>query len=161
MFKKAVLILGGNKGDRNALLTSAVKAVSELGEVTAKSKVYETEAWGGVAKGPFLNQIVEINTAHSPLEVLAAIQQIEIDLGRQREEHWGDRTMDIDIIYFGGLVLETSELKIPHPYLADRKFVLVPLTEILPGFAHPVSGKNSKQMLEECEDKSKVKAVKE
>lgn len=156
-FEKAVLILGGNKGDRNGLLASAVEAVSELGEMTAKSKVYETEAWGGVAKGPFLNQIVEIKTANSPFEILSFIQKIEIDLGRKRDEHWGDRTMDIDIIYFGGQVIETAELKIPHPYLSERKFVLIPLVEILPDFIHPSLRKSNQQLLEECKDKSEVR----
>lgn len=156
-FEKIVLILGGNKGDRNGLLASAVEAVSELGEITAKSKIYETEAWGGVAKGPFLNQIVEIETTYSPFEILSFIQKIEIDLGRKRDEHWGDRTMDIDIIYFGGQVIETAELKIPHPYLSERKFVLIPLVEILPDFVHPVSRKNSLEMLDECTDRSEVK----
>lgn len=156
-FEKVILILGGNKGDRNGLLASALEAVSELGEMTAKSKVYETEAWGGVAEGPFLNQIVEITTNYSPSELLAFIQKTETDLGRQRDEHWGDRTMDIDIIYFGVQVIETSELKIPHPFLAERRFVLMPLAEILPDFIHPVLGKSSLELLEECEDRSEVK----
>ncbi|TXE06720.1 2-amino-4-hydroxy-6-hydroxymethyldihydropteridine diphosphokinase [Algoriphagus aquimarinus] len=156
MFEKAVLIVGGNKGDRNALLKSAVEAVSELGEMTLRSKVYETEAWGGVAKGPFLNQVVEIKTAYSPFELLAFIQQIETTLGRKRDEHWGDRTMDIDIIFFGDRVIDTPELQVPHPFIAERKFVLVPLAEVLSEFIHPVLGKSSQQMLEECEDKSEV-----
>lgn len=156
MFEKAVLIAGGNKGYRNALLKSAVEAVSELGEMTLRSKVYETEAWGGVAKGPFLNQVVEIKTAYSPSELLSFIQQIETNLGRKRDEHWGDRTMDIDIIYFGDRVIDTPELQVPHPFIAERKFVLVPLAEVLPEFIHPVLGKSSQQMLEECEDKSEV-----
>ena len=156
-FENVVLILGGNKGDRNGLLTSAVMAVSELGEMTAKSKVYETEAWGGVAKGPFLNQVVEIKTAYSPFEILSFIQKIEIDLGRKRDEHWGDRTMDIDIIYFGGQVIDTAELKTPHPYLSERKFVLIPLVEILPDFIHPSLRKSNQQLLEECKDKSEVR----
>ncbi|SFB55140.1 2-amino-4-hydroxy-6-hydroxymethyldihydropteridine diphosphokinase [Algoriphagus aquimarinus] len=156
MFEKAVLIVGGNKGDRNALLKAAVEAVSELGKITLSSKVYETEAWGGVAKGPFLNQVVEIQTAYSPTELLAFIQQIEKDLGRKRDEHWGDRTMDIDIIYFGVDVINTPELQVPHPFIAERKFVLVPLAEILPEFIHPVLQKSSLEMLKECEDKSEV-----
>ncbi|WP_339706864.1 2-amino-4-hydroxy-6-hydroxymethyldihydropteridine diphosphokinase [Algoriphagus aquimarinus] len=156
MFEKAVLIVGGNKGDRNALLKAAVEAVSELGEMTLRSKVYETEAWGGVAKGPFLNQVVEIKTAYSPSEFLAFIQQIETNLGRKRDEHWGDRTMDIDIIYFEDRVIDTPELQIPHPFIRERKFVLVPLAEVLPEFIHPVLGKSSQQILEECEDKSEV-----
>lgn len=161
MFGKAVILLGGNKGDRISLLNSAVEAVSALGELTLKSKVYETEAWGGVAKGPFLNQIVEINTKHSPSELLAFIQKIETDLGRQRDEHWGDRTMDIDIIYFGEKVIDTPKLQVPHPMLAERKFVLVPLAEILPEFVHPTLGKSSLEMLEECEDNSEVKRMRE
>jgi len=156
MFEKVVLIVGGNKGARNELLKAAVEAVSGLGELTLQSTVYETEAWGGVAKGPFLNQVVEINTTYSASELLAFTQQIEIGLGRKREEHWGDRTMDIDIIYFGNRVIDTVELRIPHPFLAERRFVLAPLTEILPDFIHPVLGKSSQQMLEECQDKSEV-----
>lgn len=160
MFEKAVLILGGNKGDRNTLLKSAVEAVSDLGELTLKSNVYETEAWGGVAKGAFLNQVVEIQTAYSPSELLDFIQKIEVDLGRQRDEHWGDRTMDIDIIYFGAGVIDTPELQVPHPFIRERKFVLAPLAEILPDFIHPVLGKSSLEMLEDCEDKSEVREFK-
>ncbi|MEB2782913.1 2-amino-4-hydroxy-6-hydroxymethyldihydropteridine diphosphokinase [Algoriphagus sp. C2-6-M1] len=156
MFEKAVLILGGNRGDRISLLKLAVEAVSELGQVTLKSKIYETEAWGGVAKGPFLNQVLEIKTKFSPAELLAFTQKIETDLGRKREEHWGDRTMDIDIIYFGDSIIDTPELRIPHPFLAERKFVLVPLAEILPDFRHSVFGKSSLEMLAECDDRSEV-----
>ncbi len=155
-FEKVVLILGGNKGDRKALLKLAVDAVLELGELTLKSKIYETEAWGGVAKGLFLNQVVEIKTSYSPSELLAFIQKTETDLGRKREEHWGDRTIDIDIIYFGDSVIDSSELRIPHPFLAERKFVLAPLAEVLPDFIHPLLGKSSMELLKECEDKSEV-----
>lgn len=156
MLEKAVLLLGGNKGDRKELLKSAVEAVSALGVLTMKSKIYVTEAWGGVAKGPFLNQLVALNTSFSPLELLALIQQIETDLGRQRDEHWGDRTMDIDIIYFGKSVIDTFELQVPHPFLAERRFVLAPLAEVLPYFIHPVLEKNSLELLEACEDRSEV-----
>ncbi|MCE7054926.1 2-amino-4-hydroxy-6-hydroxymethyldihydropteridine diphosphokinase [Algoriphagus sp. AGSA1] len=157
MFEKAVLLLGGNKGERLMLLNAAVEAVSKLGEVTLLSKIYETEAWGGVANGAFLNQLIQIKTAYSPPELLAFIQQIETDLGRKRDEHWGDRTMDIDIIYFGERVIDSPELHIPHPFIGARKFVLVPLVEILPDYIHPIIGKTNRQMLIECKDESEVR----
>ena len=159
MFEKVVLIIGGNKGDRKALLKLAAEGISKLGELTLHSKIYETEAWGGVAKGAFLNQVIELSTAYSPVELLGFTQNIEIALGRKRGEHWGDRTMDIDIIYFGNQVIETRQLLIPHPFIADRKFVLAPLAEILPDFIHPVLGKSSLQMLRECEDRSEVREL--
>jgi 2-amino-4-hydroxy-6-hydroxymethyldihydropteridine diphosphokinase len=157
MFEKVVLILGGNKDDRLRLLTSAVESVLKKNELVSISKIYETEAWGGVAKGTFLNQVMEINTEYSPHELLDLIQKIETNLGRKRGEHWGDRTMDIDIIFFGKKVIDTQELKIPHSFIAERKFVLVPLAEILPRFVHPRLGKSIEQLLTECEDRSEVR----
>ena len=156
MFSKVVIILGGNKGDRIKLLNQAVQSLSEVGEITRKSAIYETAAWGGVAKGAFLNQAIILETQLSPDELLAYIQNVEKQLGRKRDDHWGDRTMDLDILYFGEHVISTDSLQIPHPYIAQRRFVLVPLVEILPEFIHPVLEKNQLELLEECEDKSAV-----
>lgn len=149
--------LGGNKGDRKILLRRAVAALRGHFEVLRVSEIYETAAWGGVAKGDFLNQLAIISTEKSPEEVLGIIQGIEADLGRTREEPWGDRTMDIDIVYFGEQVIDTPQLKIPHPFIAQRKFVLVPLAALLPEKTHPVSGKSSREMLEACQDGSEVR----
>ena len=152
-----VLCLGGNKGDRERILQKAVDALEDgVGNVQL-SEIYETAAWGGVAQGPFLNQIAVILTEKLPEEVLEMIQTIEADLGRTRDEHWGNRTMDIDILYFGDRVIDTDQLKIPHPFLSERKFVLVPLAAILPQKMHPVTGKNSVEMLADCQDLSAVK----
>ncbi len=160
MFSEVVLILGGNKGDRESLLAEAVKRISGANELLLQSRIYETEAWGGVAKGPFLNQVVQVRTDRSPMDFLCFIQQIEAALGRTREDHWGDRTMDIDILFIGQSVLNLPELKVPHPYLAERKFVLVPLVEILPGFIHPVSQKTAAELLAGCKDKGDVQLFK-
>lgn len=156
MQTEVVLSLGGNKGNREKLLFHAIEALNDRFQLLKVSKIYETAAWGGVAKGAFLNQIAVISTEISPEDVLEILQGIETDLGRTREEPWGDRTMDIDILYFGEKVIETDLLKIPHPFIPQRKFVLVPLNELVPDKKHPVSGKTTFQMLEECKDPSKV-----
>jgi 2-amino-4-hydroxy-6-hydroxymethyldihydropteridine diphosphokinase len=156
MHTEVVLSLGGNKGDREMLLNRAVEMLKGYFELTRVSAIYETAAWGGVAKGYFLNLIAVVLTDESPEQVLEIIQGIEADLGRKREEPWGDRTMDIDIVYFGEQVIETDRLRIPHPFIAQRRFVLVPLAALLPEKIHPVSGKSSVEMLEACKDESAV-----
>lgn len=160
MQTEVVLSLGGNKGDREKLLFHALEALNDHFQLLKVSKMYETSAWGGVAKGDFLNQIAVISTGKEPEEVLEIIHGIEVDLGRTREEPWGDRTMDIDILYFGEKVIDSSRLKIPHPYISQRKFVLVPLAELFPEKEHPITGKSSLEMLEECEDSSVVRLFK-
>jgi 2-amino-4-hydroxy-6-hydroxymethyldihydropteridine diphosphokinase len=156
MQTEVVLSLGGNKGNREKLLFRAIEALNDYFQLLKVSKIYETSAWGGVAKGDFLNQIAVISTELNPEDVLELIQVIESDLGRLRDEPWGDRTMDIDILYFGGRVINTGNLVIPHPYIAARKFILVPLVELLPKKIHPLTQKSSIEMLEDCKDLSKV-----
>ena len=156
MQTEVVLCLGGNKGDREKLLSRAVESLSSRFQLIKLSSIYETEAWGGVAKGKFLNQLAVISTSRSAMEVLEAIQGIETELGRTREEPWGDRTMDIDILFYGEKIIDTENLKVPHPFIAERKFVLVPLLELFPDRKHPISGKTFTQMLRESEDKSEV-----
>lgn len=154
---EVVLGLGGNKGDRAALLAKAVEALGDRFDLKRVSGIYETAAWGGVAKGDFLNQVAVVLTEKSPEQVLDIIQGIELDLGRKRDEHWGDRTMDIDILYFGEQVLDTERLKVPHPFIAERRFVLLPLTEVCRDKIHPVLGKTMLELLSECGDRSEVK----
>lgn len=156
MLSKVTLILGGNKGDRERLLKSAVDKVLQQGNLIKASLVYETEAWGGIAKGPFLNQVMQVETEKNPLEFLVFIQSIETELGRKRDEHWGDRTMDIDILFWGEMVIDAPQLKIPHPFIQDRKFVLIPLNEICSEFYHPVIRKSIHELLMECQDPSEV-----
>jgi 2-amino-4-hydroxy-6-hydroxymethyldihydropteridine diphosphokinase len=156
MFANAVLILGGNLGDRKELLRLAVNFISKMSRLTSVSAIYETQAWGNVAQKSFLNQVIEIETDFSPEKLLEHIHEIEQKLGRNRTEIWADRTMDIDILYFGDQVIDTPDLTVPHRYMAERKFVLVPLAEILPGFVHPILGKSTSELLESCKDPCQV-----
>ncbi len=162
MQTEVVLGIGGNKGDRAAYLKKAIEALSMQVTLVASSQIYETEVWGGVAtNGNFLNQVICIQTDLEPISLLKLIQKIELDLGRTREQHWGDRTIDIDILYFGSEVWNTPTLSIPHPYLAQRTFVLLPLVEILPTKIHPVFGKTSLELLAECTDPGQISVWKE
>lgn len=157
MFAKVVLIIGGNLGDRRELIKQAVKFLSEKNRLMANSAIYETQAWGEVAQGNFLNQVIQIETSFSPVMLLEEIQKIEENMGRNRTQIWGDRTMDIDILYYEDEVIDTPQLTIPHQFIQDRRFVLVPLVEILPDMVHPLFDKSNLSLLEECQDPCEVK----
>lgn len=156
LFIEAVLLIGGNKGDRESLLSQAKFQLSSQLEVLAESSIYESEAWGPIATAPFLNQVLIVSTDLSPLKLLDFIQQVEIDLGRKRTDHWGDRTMDIDILYFEDEVIDDKRLKVPHPYIGGRNFTLLPLVDILPHKVHPITGLIHREMLSRCPDKGRV-----
>lgn len=159
MQTEVVLCLGGNKGNREKLLSEAVNLIGQNFELKRLSEIYETAAWGGVAKGDFLNQVAVVSTDLEAEEVLDRIQQIELDLGRTRFEPWGDRTMDIDILFFGVEIINTDRLKVPHPFISDRKFVLDPLVELIPDFVHPVLKKSMAALQQACQDLSEVKKI--
>lgn len=140
-------------GDRAANLRKAANACNSLiGEVLKFSSVYETAAWGKEDQQAFLNQVLELQSAFTPRETIQKILEIERSLGREREEKWGPRAIDIDILFFGNEVVNESGLHIPHPQMAKRRFVLVPLAEIAPDFMHPETGIEVWQMLVNCED---------
>ena len=154
---QVVLSLGGNMGDRLSLLNNARELLTRQMKLESASTIYQTAAWGGNSQGAYLNQVLVLTTTMGAEDCLNYIQQIENQLGRQRIMKWGDRTMDIDILYFDDEIINTERLKVPHPYLVDRNFVLVPLAEVLPDFVHPQMGKSSMVLMEECEDSLKVK----
>jgi 2-amino-4-hydroxy-6-hydroxymethyldihydropteridine diphosphokinase len=137
------LSLGSNVGDRAGHLAVAVSALRSLKrtEICAVSRRYETEPIGKTGQPAFLNMAVEIETELAPLELLNACQEIEARLGRERSEHWGPRTIDIDLILCGPLVITTERLTAPHPEFRKRNFVLAPLAEIAPEAVDPVTGK--------------------
>jgi 2-amino-4-hydroxy-6-hydroxymethyldihydropteridine diphosphokinase len=141
------LALGSNRGDRLGFLRKAVKALASCVEVTALSPVYET-APAYVADQPvFLNAVVLGTTKLEPLPLLGAIKDIEKEIGRMPTYRYGPREIDIDMVSYGDLILETPELTLPHPRLQERDFVLRPLSDIAPEWRHPITGKTATEML--------------
>ena len=155
-----LLLLGGNRGDRLYLLRQAREQLAQrAGKIVRQSALYESEAWGFVAPGRFINQVIEMETALSPLQLLSVTQQIERTLGREKSPGAGyaSRTMDIDILFFGREIICTPELIIPHPHLHERRFTLLPLCEIMPEMEHPVLKKTVRALLQECADAGDVR----
>jgi 2-amino-4-hydroxy-6-hydroxymethyldihydropteridine diphosphokinase len=132
------LSLGSNLGDRLANFQAAFRALSPDVQVLAASPVYETPPWGYLDQPPFLNQVICGETNLSPQELLQYLKRLEAELGRQPSIRYGPRLIDLDILFYNDLVLDTPDLIIPHPRLAERPFVLVPLADIAGGFRHPV-----------------------
>jgi 2-amino-4-hydroxy-6-hydroxymethyldihydropteridine diphosphokinase len=157
---QAVLLLGSNIGDRKKKLTDTVRMIEEkAGLIMKKSQLYETAPWGNTDQDPFYNQVIVIETILKADELMQVLLQIEIDQGRVRNQKWEPRIIDIDILYFNDEVIREDHLLIPHPLLQERRFVLVPLAEVLPDFVHPVLKINSLRLLERCEDTGVVTAV--
>ena len=154
------LLLGSNLGERVAILQQARQMIAEkAGTILAESAIYETEPWGLLDQPAFLNQVIEIDSVLKPQELLNTLLQIEQELGRIRKIRWGARLIDIDILYCSDLILDNSTLTLPHPRLHERRFTLIPLSEIAPEFIDPKHQKTITQLLEECPDHSTVSKV--
>ena len=142
-----ILALGTNIEPREQYLKDALRKIADNNlKIILESSIYETPAWGGVANQNFLNMCIEVETSLGAYELLDTIQKIELELGRVRKEHWGNRTIDIDIITFDDLVFNDERLIVPHKYIHDRNFVLAPLIEMYGSIE--VAGKNIKESLE-------------
>lgn len=142
------LALGSNEGDRNAYLDLAIKMLGEddnIKDIKESERLY-TEAYGGVATGEFVNSCVRLKTIYTPHELLAKIGEIEKAGDRVRTVRWGDRTLDVDIIFYGDEIVGDDDLVVPHPDMQNREFVLTPLLELCPNKAHPLLNKRVNEL---------------
>lgn len=155
--RPAFLALGSNLGRREATLASALGALESLGFRTgARSSLYLTEPVGGPPQDWYVNAVVEGETQLGPRELLAACLDAERTLGRARGVRNGPRTIDIDILFYADVVQDEPGLTLPHPRLHERRFVLVPLSEIAPELRHPLLGVTIRELLARCPDPSRV-----
>ena len=158
---KVFLLTGGNMGNRKDNLAIAYKHISvQCGHIINSSSLYETAAWGKTDQPSFLNQALEIQTALTAPQLLKKILDIEKLTGRIRKEKYGPRIIDIDILLFNDEIHHDPLLKIPHPELQNRRFVLEPLAEIAPQIIHPVLKKTIIDLLAICTDKLEVRRFK-
>jgi 2-amino-4-hydroxy-6-hydroxymethyldihydropteridine diphosphokinase len=155
---RVFLGLGSNVGDRETYLKKAVEAISRFKStrVCKLSSIYETEPWGRKNQGDFLNMVILIETTLSPETLLFKCLEIEKSLGRTIRSKWGEREIDIDLLLFAKIQVHSNKLKIPHPRILERKFVLVPLSELNPNVIIPGSDITVKKALELCEDQGGV-----
>lgn len=153
------LLLGSNLGDRHNHLNKATSLIGlKAGSIRQKSRIYESPPWGFEHPQNFLNQALEIETTYAPKLLLHTLQEIENDMGRERNPggNYEARTIDIDIIFYDNIIIGEKDLCIPHPRLHERKFALLPLKEINPQFYHPLLKKPIEQLLLDCDDESTV-----
>lgn len=157
---QAFILLGTNLGDKRANLHQAILSISaNLISIVSYSDIYETAAWGNTNQDNFYNQVIEVNTELSATDLLKTLLQIETEMGRIRNQKWEARIIDLDILYFNNEIIDTENLKVPHPYLHVRRFTLAPLVQIASEFLHPVFNKTNTALLENCSDSSEVKLV--
>jgi 2-amino-4-hydroxy-6-hydroxymethyldihydropteridine diphosphokinase len=158
---QAILLLGGNIGDRVSYIQLAHQLIGEIYPIVTASSIYETAAWGDRNQQPYLNMALQIAVNEDAFQLFERTRNIEIELGRIEKGNFEPRTIDIDILFFGRKVIQTRSLTIPHERLHMRKFVLTPLNEIAPNWVHPILKKTVQTLLLECEDHLSVEKFNE
>lgn len=151
------LLTGSNLANRLQHLQKAIQLIeANIGQVLEQSAIYETDPWGKEDQPSFLNQVLAIKTGLSPQEILKKIHVIEYFIGRRRNQKWDKRVIDIDILFYNNVIIQESNLIIPHPLLTERRFALVPLAELIPNFIHPIFQQTISTLLENCTDNLSV-----
>lgn len=154
------LLIGGNEGDREAALSEArTHLEAAAGTIRQVSSLYETAPWGKTDQPWFLNQAVQLETGADAPALLKMLLHIEERMGRKRLEKYGSRRIDIDILFFNDAIVRLPDLIIPHPEIANRRFVLEPLFEIAPAYCHPVLHQSVRELLLACTDPLKVRKI--
>ena len=160
MINGIYLLLGSNLADKRVNIQRAFDLIDlKIGKIILKSSLYETEPWGIKDQNKYLNQVLKVTSQCSPKNLLEKCNEIESIIGRKRSEKWGERIIDIDILYYGDLVISDNELIIPHPEIQNRRFTLELLVELAPDLIHPLLQKDQKQLLLECTDPLWVKKI--
>jgi len=150
---KVFFQLGSNLGDREQLLADAITSIEKrVGVVLKRSKIYESKPWRVEGQENYLNQVLKVETDLQAHDVLSTVLSIENNLGRLRLEKWGERLIDIDIIFYNDAIIEMEELCIPHKHMHERMFVLTPLHSIAPEMKHPKYNKTVDELLQICTD---------
>jgi 2-amino-4-hydroxy-6-hydroxymethyldihydropteridine diphosphokinase len=152
----AYIGIGSNVGDREVNCRKAIELLAESGKVVSVSSLYRTEPVGYHEQEDFINAVAKVETDRTPAELLTVCRAIEDRLGRKRSLRWGPRTADLDILLYGNQVVNQPGLSIPHPRMAVRKFVLIPLVEIAPDAVDPLLHRTAAQLLEELNDRHTV-----
>ena len=143
----AYVALGSNLGDKEANLRKALELLQERGvEIVKTSTFISTEPYGVTDQPQFLNGVCEVRTSLVPLALLHTLLEIEQEMGRVRLRHWGERNIDLDLLLYEDVVMDTGELKLPHPDMQNRDFVLLPLAEIAPKLVHPILQKSIEEL---------------
>lgn len=154
------LLLGSNLGDSKKYISDAIKLIGiEIGPIKMASALYQTASWGKTDQPDFINQVLNIETAYDPRQLLNKIGVIEKALGRERIERWGSRTIDIDILFYENYIIDDPDLIIPHSQLHNRRFTLMPLMELAPELIHPILHQTIAELFENLKDKLYVKKL--
>lgn len=160
--KKIYLLLGSNIGNRFKNIEKAKELVeSKIGKISKKSKIYETEPWGEKEQDNFLNQAIEVDSKLKPKALMKQIGEIEQFIGREETYKWGPREIDIDVLFYGDEMISEVDITIPHAFIHERLFTLIPLKDICPNKLHPIFGATVTELIDMCEDNCEVLEFKE